>query len=179
MGAICGILGKRDSAAVKAMASALAHRGDLRHHAEGDTYGVASSTPIPTNAMCAVDGAPRGAGGHSLTPDDVRRLCTHGSDDGPTGPFAAVFATERADEWGLTRDRLGRKPLYYFQGSGFLLFASELKGLLASGLVPKRLNLNSVDRYLTLRCVPGPGVHHPRRAPGQTGPRDHVPRRGT
>jgi asparagine synthase (glutamine-hydrolysing) len=63
------------------------------------------------------------------------------------------------------RDRLGRRPLFYSQGTDYLLFASELKALLASGLVPKRLDLHSVDRYLTLRCVPGPetmvhGVYH-------------------
>ena len=158
MGAICGILGKRDLKVVRAMANALAHRGDLSHQAEGNTYCVASSTPIPTNTTCAVDGTPRRPDGQRLTPEEVRRLCTNGAgaDAGPTGPFAAAFATEQDDEWGLARDRLGRKPLYYFQGQDFLLFASELKALLASGLVPKRLNLHSVDRYLTLRCVPGP-----------------------
>lgn len=74
------------------------------------------------------------------------------------GPFAAVASLEHGSRWWMMRDRLGRRPLFYYQGNDFLLFASELKALLASGLVPKRLELLSVDRYLTLRCVPGPGT---------------------
>src|SRR4029077_13177313 len=54
------------------------------------------------------------------------------------------------------RDRLGIKPLYYAQRGDLLLFASELKGLLASGLVHPELDSESLELYLTLGMVPAP-----------------------
>lgn len=56
----------------------------------------------------------------------------------------------------LARDRLGKKPLYYTCQNGVLLFASELKALLASGLIERRLNPAAVMAYLTLGSVPAP-----------------------
>jgi asparagine synthase (glutamine-hydrolysing) len=56
----------------------------------------------------------------------------------------------------LVRDRLGIKPLYYAQRGDLLLFASELKGLLASGLVHPELDSESLELYLTLGMVPAP-----------------------
>ncbi len=64
----------------------------------------------------------------------------------------------------LARDRLGIKPLYYYQGNGFFLFASEVRALLASGLVPNRLSLDGLYSYLIFGSVQEPltlieGVH--------------------
>ena len=56
----------------------------------------------------------------------------------------------------LARDRLGIKPLYYAEVGDVLLFGSELKALLASGLVPTDIDLDAVDLYLALGFVPGP-----------------------
>jgi len=86
---------------------------------------------------------------------------------GVRGAFAAVVGFRDGGHWWLLRDRLGRKSLYYYTGKDFLLFASELRALLASGLVNRRLNLTSIDLYLTFRCVPAPetlllGVHRVR-----------------
>lgn len=67
---------------------------------------------------------------------------------------AAWDATERK-LW-LLRDRIGKKPLYYFWDGKTFLFASEIKALLASGLVPRRVNRQAVWDYLTFRYVPGP-----------------------
>ncbi|HEY0048489.1 MAG TPA: hypothetical protein VGB68_04330, partial [Pyrinomonadaceae bacterium] len=47
----------------------------------------------------------------------------------------------------LARDRMGEKPLYLFERDGALVFASELKGLLHSGLVPFELNPRAVNLY--------------------------------
>jgi asparagine synthase (glutamine-hydrolysing) len=58
----------------------------------------------------------------------------------------------------LARDRLGVKPLYYTVAGDLLLFASELKSLLASGLVPTGLDYEAIDAYLTLGYVPGPAT---------------------
>ncbi len=56
----------------------------------------------------------------------------------------------------LARDRLGIKPLYYYQGDGVFLFASEVRALLASGLVPRRLDPVAVWEYLAYQSVPTP-----------------------
>jgi asparagine synthase (glutamine-hydrolysing) len=56
----------------------------------------------------------------------------------------------------LARDRLGIKPLYYYQADGFLLFASEVRALLASELVPRRLDATALWQYLAYQSIPAP-----------------------
>ncbi len=156
MDAICGIIGKCDPAAVRSMAAALTHRGHARHVLEGADFYVASSAPIGERP-CLVDGSPRDTSGASLTAKELQRRCAAAPDPSRLGLRGAFAAAARVGKgWWLVRDRLGVKPLYYAQIDNGLVFASELKAVLASGYVKKRLNLCSVDRYLTLRCVPGP-----------------------
>jgi asparagine synthase (glutamine-hydrolysing) len=56
----------------------------------------------------------------------------------------------------LARDRLGIKPLYHARVGDLLVFGSELKSVLASGLIEPRLDLEAIDAYLALGIVPGP-----------------------
>jgi asparagine synthase (glutamine-hydrolysing) len=56
----------------------------------------------------------------------------------------------------LARDRLGIKPVYYYQNGRFLAFASEIKSLLEIASVPREVNAEALDTYLSLRYVPGP-----------------------
>jgi asparagine synthase (glutamine-hydrolysing) len=56
----------------------------------------------------------------------------------------------------LARDQLGVKPLYYWQDSTTLLFASEVRSLLASGLVVRRLNPQGLRSYLAYGSVQEP-----------------------
>jgi asparagine synthase (glutamine-hydrolysing) len=56
----------------------------------------------------------------------------------------------------IARDRLGIKPLYYAECGDLLVFASELKSLLGSGLVDPALDYEAIDAYLSLGFVPGP-----------------------
>jgi asparagine synthase (glutamine-hydrolysing) len=56
----------------------------------------------------------------------------------------------------LARDRLGIKPLYYCAADGFFLFASEVRALLATGLVPRRINPVGLWHYLGYQSVPAP-----------------------
>jgi asparagine synthase (glutamine-hydrolysing) len=76
--------------------------------------------------------------------------------DSLRGDFAmAVWDSERRRLL-LARDRQGVKPLYWATAQGMLLFASELKAVLASKLVGQSINLNAIDALLTFGFVPGP-----------------------
>lgn len=72
------------------------------------------------------------------------------------GMFAFAIYDLRSGELWLARDRTGQKPMYYAQRDGRLLFGSEIKALLESDLVERKLNHAAVDQYLTLRYVPQP-----------------------
>lgn len=57
------------------------------------------------------------------------------------------------------RDRLGIKPLYYsLPRSDLFLFASEIKTLLASGLISKAIDTEAIYHYLTFGAIPGPST---------------------
>jgi len=56
----------------------------------------------------------------------------------------------------LARDHLGVKPLYYTFLGGRLLFASEIKSLLADPQCPREVDLRSLNHFFTLRYVPSP-----------------------
>ena len=56
----------------------------------------------------------------------------------------------------LARDRLGIKPIYYYRNGRFLAFASEIKSLLEIASVPREVDPEALDLYLSLRYVPGP-----------------------
>jgi len=56
----------------------------------------------------------------------------------------------------LARDRLGIKPLYYAQVGDLLLFASEIKSLLASQIVATDLDPSALASYLDLLYIPSP-----------------------
>jgi asparagine synthase (glutamine-hydrolysing) len=72
------------------------------------------------------------------------------------GMFGVAIWDGRERRLVLARDRLGIKPLYYAQVGDLLVFASELKSLLASGLVDGELDHAGIDAYLTLGFFPGP-----------------------
>ena len=56
----------------------------------------------------------------------------------------------------LARDRLGKKPLVYRHEPGRLLFASQLKSLLQVPGVPRHIDPQALDEYLTYQYVPHP-----------------------
>ena len=55
----------------------------------------------------------------------------------------------------LARDRAGEKPLFYWYEPGRLVFASELKALMANPEFPRDLDLQALDYYLAYGYVPG------------------------
>ena len=71
------------------------------------------------------------------------------------GMFAFAIWDERAQRLVLARDRLGKKPLYYAVTDRGLVFASELKALLAGAPTPATDPL-ALHHYLTFQYVPAP-----------------------
>jgi asparagine synthase (glutamine-hydrolysing) len=72
------------------------------------------------------------------------------------GMFAVAAWNPKEKKLVLIRDRMGVKPLYYFYDGSTFLFASEIKAILASGLVDRTINRQALWDYLTFRFVPGP-----------------------
>jgi asparagine synthase (glutamine-hydrolysing) len=72
------------------------------------------------------------------------------------GKFGLAVWDARAGRGVLARDRLGVKPLYYALAGDRLLFASELKSLLASGLIEPELDYEALEVFLTLGFFVGP-----------------------
>ena len=72
------------------------------------------------------------------------------------GKFALAVWDNRTRRALIARDRLGVKPLYWTRRDDVVVFASELKSLLASGLVEPRIDYGAVDAYLSFGFVPAP-----------------------
>ena len=72
------------------------------------------------------------------------------------GMFAFGIWDGRERKLVLGRDRLGIKPLYLHESGSQFLFASELKTLLASGLVPRQLDPAGLRAFLQLGHIPPP-----------------------
>jgi asparagine synthase (glutamine-hydrolysing) len=53
----------------------------------------------------------------------------------------------------LARDRFGVKPLYFAYSDGFLIFASETKAILSSGLVSPEINADALVEYFTFQNI--------------------------
>ena len=72
------------------------------------------------------------------------------------GMFAFAIWDFRRQRLFMARDRLGVKPLYYYRDARFLAFASEIKALLEIARVPREVDAEAFDQFLTQRYVPGP-----------------------
>jgi asparagine synthase (glutamine-hydrolysing) len=72
------------------------------------------------------------------------------------GQFAFALWDRRQGTLLLARDRLGVRPLFYAEVAGALLFASEIKALLADPRVPRALDLEALDQVFTY-WAPLPG----------------------
>src|SRR6266568_8402866 len=72
------------------------------------------------------------------------------------GMFAFAIFDERDRTLFLVRDRIGVKPLYYFNRAGCFAFASEIKALLASGKISRNVNPEALYHYLSFLTTPAP-----------------------
>jgi len=72
------------------------------------------------------------------------------------GMFAIAIWVQSEHRLVLARDRMGIKPLYYFQQDGEVYFGSELKCFFANPNVPRSICLDGLNCYLNLNYVPAP-----------------------
>jgi asparagine synthase (glutamine-hydrolysing) len=72
------------------------------------------------------------------------------------GQFAFALWDRIEKRLFMARDRLGEKPFYYHLGHDRLIFASELRALLESGLVPRRISRAGLLDYLVMESVRSP-----------------------
>jgi len=75
------------------------------------------------------------------------------------GMYAIALWDKREKRLLLARDRMGQKPLYYYQDDKLLVFASEIKAILQHPNVPKSSTLDNPDvfaAYLSYGYIPAP-----------------------
>lgn len=72
------------------------------------------------------------------------------------GMFAFAIWDGRNRQLFLARDRVGKKPLYYYHDGQTFAFASELKALRAGDLCPDELDLEALDCYFSFGYIPAP-----------------------
>ncbi len=174
-----------DRDALAAMTSALTHRGPdgegyfiapgvgfgHRRLAIIDREGGAQPFQAQSGAMLSYNGeiynyqalAERLSGVTLKTRSDTELLAEGLAQQGASfihelrGMFAFAFFDPKNDSLMLARDRLGEKPLYYAETSdGFLVFASEINALLASGLISASIDPRAAADYFYYGYVPDP-----------------------
>lgn len=72
------------------------------------------------------------------------------------GMWAFCIWDRRKRSLFVARDRLGVKPLVYARVGGGVIFASEIKALIASGLLARELDPGALPHYLSAFAVPEP-----------------------
>ena len=72
------------------------------------------------------------------------------------GMFAIALYDRETGALYLVRDRIGKKPLYYWKDGGNLVFASELKPIMEYPGFPRNIRRDVIKRYLYQQCVNEP-----------------------
>lgn len=71
-----------------------------------------------------------------------------------SGEFAIVLLDQEKGHLYLARDPIGKKPLYWYHDKYYFIFASEIKALLATGIVPQTAAPDSIASYLFFGYTP-------------------------
>jgi asparagine synthase (glutamine-hydrolysing) len=103
------------------------------------------------------------AKGHVFTTRSDTEVILHAYEEwGPAcvrrfnGMFAIAIWDQSAHTLFLARDRVGEKPLYYYQDRDRLVFASEIKAILADRTIPRQLNVPGLANYLAFGRAAAP-----------------------
>ena len=101
--------------------------------------------------------------GHQFKTNSDTEVVLHGFEeygtaffDNMEGMYAFAIYDLVKREWIVVRDRIGEKPLYYYQNDNVFLFGSELKSLLKTELIQKRINREAMSIYFQLTYIPAP-----------------------
>ena len=74
------------------------------------------------------------------------------------GMFAFALHDSAKRKLFLVRDHIGIKPLYYSFNEKYIVWGSEIKALLASGLIARDLDIDALGEFLAWEYVPGNGT---------------------
>lgn len=74
------------------------------------------------------------------------------------GMFAFCLFDVKSQSCYLVRDRVGVKPLYYAKVDDDVVFASEIKAILSTGLIRPEIDSESVYHYFTFMTTPAPAT---------------------
>lgn len=69
------------------------------------------------------------------------------------GMFAFAIWDKEEQVLFIARDRMGVKPVYYYSDTQAFVFASEIRGILASGLMPAKANTTAIKEFLSYQSV--------------------------
>ncbi|HEX8145363.1 MAG TPA: asparagine synthase (glutamine-hydrolyzing) [Pyrinomonadaceae bacterium] len=103
------------------------------------------------------------ASGHHLHTHCDTEILPHLYEDYGTGMVEHIDGMFAVAVWDVTnrvgllaRDRMGKKPLYYYEAAGALYFASEIKALLEVPGFERRINYEALHHFLSFKHVPAP-----------------------
>jgi len=101
--------------------------------------------------------------GHSFATGSDMEVVVHGYEvwgdavvSRLSGQFAFALWDGPRQRLLAARDRAGEKPLYYFEGPSDIVFASEIKALLVRADVPRQLDPEGLDCFLTYEFIVAP-----------------------
>ena len=72
------------------------------------------------------------------------------------GMFAFAIWDTRKRSLFIARDRIGKKPLYYYRKKNDIVFASELKAMLTLPEIPRNIRIDAVYDFFAYQYVPDP-----------------------
>jgi asparagine synthase (glutamine-hydrolysing) len=72
------------------------------------------------------------------------------------GMFSFAIWDEKEKRLFAARDRLGKKPLYYYHDDKCFIFSSELKSLIINPEISRDINIEAADKYFSYGYIPAP-----------------------
>ena len=68
------------------------------------------------------------------------------------GMWAFIVYDKQKEKFFISRDRFGKKPLYFYKDDEIFIFASEIKAILAHPKVETKPNIKFLESYIKLGC---------------------------